>query len=266
MPSLLEVADALILAGEMDEALDALSQHLAENQNDEDARRLRVRLLLSLQRGKDALAELDRLPAPDQRLRAQAYALMGDKVRAIEMREQLLQANADETPEQIELLLRDLYQRGESDKALGMLADLSKTWRWLGWSGDFFALRADYAIAAEHYCSALDMLKEQESNALLEAQKAYLLLKRADVYRRLRQFAEADADYRAAEAIIPTDPMIPFNRGLLIFEQGDGASLRRALPLCRDALDHAPEALREYMRNTLLDEPRYHLLAQALLS
>jgi tetratricopeptide (TPR) repeat protein len=263
MPSPLELAEALILAGEMDDALDALSQHLTENPDDEDARRLRVRLLLSLQRGKDALADLDALPAPDQVLAAQAYALLGDDARAVEAREQLLQAGADENPEQIELLLRDLYQRKEIDKALGRLADLDKTWRWLGWSGDFFVLRADYAIAAEHYCSALDELKQQETNAILETQTAYLLLKRADVYRRLRQFAEADADYRAAEAIIPTDPMIPFNRGLLIFEQG---SLRRALPLCRDALDHAPDALREHMRNTLLDEPRYHLLAQALLS
>lgn len=252
----LELADALILAGELDEALDALNQQLAENTEDEETRRLRARLLLSLRRGSEALADLDALQVPtpqDEALRAQAYALMGDAAR--------LQGMVA-TPENTEYLLHDLYQRGESEQALALLADLDKTWRWLGWSGDFFGLRGDYAIAVEHYCSALDDLKRHESSAIMETQKAYLLLKRADLYRRLRQYAEAEADYRAAEAIIPTEPMIPFNRGLLVFEQG---SLRRALPLCRDALDHAPDALRDHMRHTLLDEPRYHLLAQALL-
>ncbi|MEO8395341.1 MAG: tetratricopeptide repeat protein, partial [Chloroflexota bacterium] len=161
-----------------------------------------------------------------------------------------------------ELLLSALFRRGETKRALELLADLPKSWKWLGWSGDFYALKGDTAIAAEHFCSAIDQLDQAEKNPLTETQKAHLLLKRADAYRRLKRYEEAEADYRAAEAIIPGDPMIPFNRGLLIFEQG---RLRAALPLCRDALDHAPEGLREHMRRVLTTDPRYNTLVQALL-
>lgn len=257
----LELAEALMLAGEMEDALLALSEQLADAPDDAETRRLRARLLISLRRGGEALADLDALSAPtahDHLLRAQAYALAGD---ADGLRNAALAA--PENAEAVELVLRDLFGRGESEAGLALLAGRDKTWRWLGWSGDFAALRGEYAAAVEQYGAALDDLKRQARNAIREMQKAYLLLKRAEIYRKLRRFDEADADYRAAEAIVPNDPMISFNRGLLAFDAG---SLRKALPLCRDALDHAPDALRDAMRQTLLGEPRYEMLAQALLS
>jgi tetratricopeptide (TPR) repeat protein len=261
----LELAGAFIQAGELNDALNALDAHLSVHPHDQEAHRLRASVLTHLPgRARDALSDLDALDVlayDDLVLSLQVRDMIGEPYEAVSIIEQAWLRGGD--PRAADLLLRRLRQQGEIERALELLADLPKSWQWLGWSGDLYALKGDYATAAEHYCSAIDQLDHGEKSALTETVKAHLLLKRADAYRRLRQYDEADADYQAAEAIIPTDPMIPFNRGLLIFEQ---SGLRRALPLCRDALDHAPAALRDHMRDVLRDDPRYHLLAQALLS
>ena len=261
----LELAGAFIQAGELNDALDALDAHLSVHPHDQAAHRLRASVLTHLPgRVRAALSDLDALDAlayDDLVLRLQVLDLIGEPYDDLSLIETVWQEGHDLRA--ADLLLRRLRQRGNPERALKLLADLPKSWQWLGWSGDFYALKGDTAIAAEHYCSAIDQLNQGEKSALSEAVKANLLLKRADAYRRLKQYAEADADYQAAEAIIPTDPIIPFNRGLLIFEQ---SGLRRALPLCRDALDRAPAALRDHMRDVLMDNARYHLLAQALIT
>jgi len=255
----LELADAFLRAGELPDALAALDAHLAGHPDDADARRLRIDVLLHLpDRARDALVALDALPEPSGE----------DRLRRLTALAQLGEADGSEIgavgdPALTEALLARLYSLGAVDPALRLLADLPKTWGWLRWSGDFYALKGDFTVAAEHFCSALEQLDHIEPNPLVAAQKAALLLKRAAAYHRLKQYAAAEADYLAAEAIIPDDPMIPFNRGLVIFEQGN---LRRALPLCRDALDHAPRALRDHMRDVLFGDPRYHMLAQALMA
>jgi tetratricopeptide (TPR) repeat protein len=260
----IELAEAFIQTGELGDALDALCQHLEANPDDADARRLRASVLLHLpDHAREALADLDALTvttADDLLLKAQTFEALGEPEAAFTAIEQAWTAHHD--PRSAELLLRALFRRGETNRALELLADLPKSWKWLGWSGDFYALKGDNAIASEHFCSALDQLDQAEKNALTEMQKATLLLKRAEAYRRLKRYVEAEADYRAAEAIVPSDPMISFNRGLMIFEQGN---LRAALPLCRDALDHAPEGLHDHMRRVLTTDPRYKALVQALM-
>ncbi len=260
----LELAESFIHAGELDDALITLDHHLADEPDDNAARRLRIEVLLRLpNRVQDALAALNDLRTPtadDQLQRAHVLEILGDEEGAFAAIEQAWALRPD--LRNADLLLQFLYRRHDSTRALDILADLPQGWKWLSWSGDFYALRGDHPRAVEDYCLALDQLAQGDKSALSETQRAHLLLKRADAYRRLRRFADADADYRAAEAIIPNDPLIPFNRGLLVYEQGN---LRQALPLCRDALDSAPEALRDLMRNTLMDEPRYRALGQALL-
>lgn len=259
----LERAEAFLRAGELDEALAALDEHLQTHPDDADARRLRIDMLIRLPgRAHEAIEALNALPdhTIDDYV-ARYGALLPLRLPGVD--DLLIQAYGrfSAPPALAELVLDVLRRRGASDQALELLADLPKTPHWLAWSGEFHALNGDYRVAAAHFCSALDALGENK-DPLVQLQRATLLLKRADAYRRLKQYADADADYLAAEAIIPDDPMIAFNRGLLIYEQGN---LRRALPLCRDALDHAPDALRDLMRHTLLDEPRYRTLAQALL-
>lgn len=259
----MERAEAFLRAGELDEALIALDEHLQSHPDDADALRLRIDVLIRLPESIPAALEaLNALPdlTIDDYV-ARYGALLPLCLPGVD--DALIQAywRFPRQPALAELALDVLRRHGASDQALDLLADLPKTPHWLAWSAEFHALKGDYPIAVEHFCSAVDQLGESK-DPLLQLQRATLLLKRADTYRRLKQFAEAEADYLAAELIIPDDPTIPFNRGLLIFEQG---KLRRALPLCRDALDHAPEALREHMRHALLDEPRYRTLAQALL-
>ncbi len=261
MPTPLELAEAFIEAGELPDALEALNHHLDAHPDDQSARRLRIDVLLRLPgHEREALADLKALPELTDEDTIKRFGLLGttDELEAALKRSLC----AGDMLPLADLMLCRLYKVGASDRALALLADLPKTWRLLGWSGDFYALKGEDAVAAEHFCSALDQLG-QVDNALLELQRAALLLKRGAAYHRLRRYAEADADYQSAEAIIPNDPMIPFNRGLLIFEQ---SGLRRALPLCRDALDHASQTMRDHMRDLLMNDARYHVLAQALLS
>ncbi len=257
MPTPLELAGAFIEAGELTDALATLDNHLNAHPDDLDARRLRIDVLIRLPgRADDAFADLKALPELTDEDYVKRVGWIGttDEIEAALKRgENLLLAD---------LLLSRLYKTGESDRALTLLADLPKTWRLLGWSGDFYALQGEDTVASEHFCSALDQLGSVD-NPLMALQRAALLLKRGAAYHRLRRYDEADADYQAAEAIIPDDPMIPFNRGLLIFEQGD---LQRALPLCRNALDHASQTMRDHMRDLLLNDSRYQALAQTLLA
>ncbi|MFN8450131.1 MAG: tetratricopeptide repeat protein [Anaerolineae bacterium] len=259
----MERAEAFLRAGELDEALAALDEQLQAQPDDAAAQRLRIDVLIRLPgRAQDALVALNALPdltGDDYVARYGALLPLG--LPGVD--DAILEGYTrfPGQPALADLTLTILQRRGASDQALALLADLPKTAHWLSWSGTFYALKGDDRVAAEHFCSALDQL-EDVTDPLLKLQRAALLLRRADAYRRLKQYADADADYLAAEAIIPDDPMIPFNRGLLIFEQGN---LRRALPLCRDALDHAPDALRDHMRHVLLDGTRYRTLAQALL-
>lgn len=266
MVVLMERAEAFLRAGELDDALAALDEQLQAYPDDaeaEAAARLRIDVLIRLPgRANEALAELSKLPelTPDDAVaRLGALFLLGVAGAG----DALVQAyrRYPDHPALADLALAVLYARRASDEALALLADLPKTPDWLTWSGKFYALKGDDRVAAEHYCTALDLLGNP-TDPLLKLRRAGVLLLRAAAYHRLKQYADADADYRAAEAIIPDDPLIPFNRGLLVFEQ---SNLRGALPLCRDALDRAPDALRDHMRHALLDEPRYRPLAQALL-
>jgi Flp pilus assembly protein TadD len=88
-----------------------------------------------------------------------------------------------------------------------------------------------------------------------------MLLARADAHRRGGQLEFADADYVTASLLTPTDPLIPFNRGLIAWQRGDQEA---ALTLCRSALENASEPLQETMRRTLVEQPEYESILRAL--
>src|SRR5207237_257505 len=98
-------------------------------------------------RAREALTDLDALAAPstdDLLLRAQTLEALGDSEAAFAAIEQAWSAHHD--LRSAELLLSALFRRGETKRALELLADLPKSWKWLGWSGDFYALKGDMAI------------------------------------------------------------------------------------------------------------------------
>lgn len=262
----LTTAETLILAGELDAALDILDAHLQSAADDLAARRLRADVLRHLpDRARDALAEFDALAeisaltVEEEIHRYHLRAGLGDPNQALARLEAAWTAHGD--LRLAELLLRAFYAQGATARAFALLVDLPKTWRLLEWSGDFYALNGDDRVAAEYYCSAVDQLDEADADPLRAAAKADLLLKRADVYRRMERFADADADYEAANAIMPDDAGIPFQRGLLRFERGE---LAEAVTLIRAALDSAPESLRASLWAALHAEPRYAPLVAAL--
>ncbi len=218
-----ELAEAFLQAGELEDACAALDQLLESQPTDSEARRLRAAVLLRLPgRQRDALRDLDAIREPtsdDYLLRAQICAVLGDDDGAITA---LWQAwNESRELRTADLLLQHLYQRGEFARGLHLLVQLPKTWRWLAWRGDFTVLLGEDAGAIVDYGAALDDLARAEDSALLATQQAYLLLKRAEVNRRLKRWAEADADYQAAGAIIPNDPTIPAFRAQITAEQED---------------------------------------------
>src|SRR5262245_6743475 len=60
----LQMAEAFIQTGELQDALDALNQHLDANPSDDDARRMRAQVLMRLRRPEDlatALSDLQQL-------------------------------------------------------------------------------------------------------------------------------------------------------------------------------------------------------------
>lgn len=209
-PSPLEVAEAFILAGELPDALDLLAAHLQIHPGDQAVLRLRASVAARLpDRARDALADLDALDsltAADHLLRARIFEDLGDSDSALAALEAAYRLDAD--PRTAERLLQVLYKRNDVDRALRLLAGLPESWNWLGWHGDFYALSGDDAAAEAYYCSALDRLAQVEASPLIVPQRAALLLKRAEIYRRLERWSDAEADYAAASAIIPNDATI----------------------------------------------------------
>lgn len=64
----------------------------------------------------------------------------------------------------------------------------------------------------------------------------------------------------------PRDPGVSFLHALLTYRTRGGSqnAFYRALPDCRDALDHADDSVRSALRTATLDDPFYRPLAEAL--
>lgn len=265
----LELVSACVQSGDMDEALRLLDQQLTENPDDDDARRWRVAVLMHLPgeaRQQAALADLDALRTPiadDFWRRSIALQTLGDLGAA----EAVVLAALEQWPDDEQLIERQLYLltlAGKHRRAENLLARLPRTWRWLMWAGELAAESARDAEAIAIYSEALaDLDATLDTSAPFAANiKAQLLLSRAQVQATAGVFAGADADYAAAQAVLPTDPTIRFRRGLLASLQGD---LIQALSLCGDALTAANEAEQAQMEQILRSDPRYAALAMLIL-
>src|SRR5690606_40132974 len=141
----------------------------------------------------------------------------------------------------------DVCSSDLTETALLVVVGLPREWRWLQWEGDALALRGDHLLATARYGLALAQLDDlvTEANARYFAPiQARLLLARAGAYRRAGLLDQADEHYAAAGQLVPDDPSIPFNRGMLAWLRGDEA---QALKLCRDALKSASDNVRSHL-------------------
>lgn len=267
--SLLERVSAYVQAGELDDALQLLNHHLSQNPDDDDARRWRVAVLMhqpgdAAQRA--ALADLDAIqqPIPDDLWRRSiALQTLGD----LDGAKAVVREARSQWPDDEGLIERELYLlalAGNRRAAERLLATLPRTWRWLTWAGELAVESARDMEAIDIYTEALADLKRSldTSDPFAANLKAQLLLSRARVFATVADFAAADADFAAAQAILPNDPMIDFQRGLLASLLGD---LVQALALCGDAFASANEAEQAQMEHILRSDPRYAPLAMLML-
>ncbi|GAB4513644.1 MAG: hypothetical protein OHK0046_14620 [Anaerolineae bacterium] len=275
----LQLAEAFLKAGELHDALDALNQHLSTQPDDHDVLRLRANVLARLpeqaQAALDDLARMPHLTAEDWMLRAQLLERLDDIAGAVAA----LRAGVTAQPDDerlAERLVYTLHKYGEIPSArqfvAEQLAQQPESWRWLQWAGDLAVEAGEDAAAAIHYTTALTVLEArypidtthparvmQESvhseAASLTVLGAYarLRLARAALFMRLGDDAGAEADYAVAMRLIPGDPTIAFNRGLLAARRGD---LAQAVGLCQQGWDGATESVRAVLRADL-DAPRY---------
>jgi tetratricopeptide (TPR) repeat protein len=268
----LTLANAFIQTGELDDALDALNQHLEANPEDDQARRLRVQVLsrkrdlANLENGLDDLAQLGNTTADDYLMHLRllnSHPLLQNFEKLL----QVVEKGHRHYPHDqriTERYLEYLMFLGRWQEAENLIAEQPNNWRWLQWAADLVLVFDAFDHAARYFSDALTALEKdfgQASNDFIANLKAQILLKRADVYQRLQSLSESDADYAAAEQIIPNDPMIPFNRGLIALLQGDSA---RGIALCRSAYTNAPDALRDEMQKALAEDKRYAPIAAAL--
>jgi tetratricopeptide (TPR) repeat protein len=258
----MQLAESFIKTGELTDALDALNQQLEEQPHDDEARRLRIDVLLRLAEVdylQSALADINTLAeitAADYQRESVLYERLGDTAKAIEsMHKAHKLAPADERLS--ERLLNLLMAQKHYAAALELVREQEKSWRWLQYEGDVLVLMGDDTLATARYGLVLAQLETFEGVMradYLQGIKARVLLVRAHAYRRLQQIENAREHYQAAQLLLLKDPTISFNLGLLDALSGD---IDSAVTQCRAALTNAPQILQDEMRESLRKDAIY---------
>lgn len=261
----MQLADAFIKAGELQDALDALNDQLTDHPDDDTARHLRAQVLLRLGTPPQLQAALDDLNAmqqPDHYMQSVIYERLGDPAAALQAAVTAHDTLTDEREKSRALERRlDLMRKsGQLDAALALALEHD----WVQWAADAAADLHDDARAITYYQQALERVErlfDIMTDAIAANIRARVLLKRGGAYHRLGKLDAADADYAAAAETIPDDPMIAFNRGLIAAEQGDPTTAQTHV---QGALADAPPALRDIMAVELRSKPEYDKLLTLL--
>ncbi len=273
----MQLADAFIKAGELEDALDALDTALENDPTDESAHRLRAGVLARLP-GDDhrarALDDLRALSAPDADdalLESRLAQENGDLNAAIAAVENAL-TRYPVDPRLTERLLGLLRVSGDTSRANAVLSTLpDDDWRWRAWAGDIAADNRNYAAAITAYTAAIDLiaakypLPTSTASVVLDAgvsdaaaltvagSVARLVLSRAHMYRQSGNLSAAGDEYAQAAIMLPDDPAIPFYQGIITALNGDTDA---AVNLCRAALDAASTVVADHLRDELASDAR----------
>lgn len=265
----MELAYAFIKTGELEDALDALNQQLEQQSQDIEARRLRMRVLLRLGEQdhlQQALADWQALPQPttaDYIDLSVIHERRSDLSAAIEAA-QMAHTEAPNNERIAERLLDLLVKDERHTEALALVRQQERVWRWLEREGDILAAMGNDTLATARYGLVLAQL-EQFADTMrpdyLKALQARVLLARAHAYRRLEQIETARTLYQAAQHILPDDPAIGFNLGVLAAIEGQHTE---ALTMCQAALQQGSPQLQDEMRRSLDGDMALMWLAKAL--
>lgn len=251
----MQLAEAFIRTGELEDALDALNQQLDADPHDNTARRLRAQVIARMpgeENLRAALADLDQLtdltPA-DALFRVVTLERLGDTAAAVTAAARAHAGFPDDRALAERLFYLVLHHK---DYAAGrtLLEKMPQTWNWLHKAGDLAATDGRSGEAPGYYTAALADLDARfaPGDDFGQGIRAMILAARARVFATLGQLAQADSDYGAAMALIPDDPLLPFWRGFVAADQGD---LLRAGDLLRVAFALASDSIKTQMRTAL---------------
>ena len=261
--SALELANAFIKAGELDDALDALNDHLDSQPDSFDEKRLRIEILMRLDGDENLLTALNALASLHDKT-AEDYILQSVVLERLSRPEELLDVlmtGYQKFPERERLIERYVYvlqSQSKFSEAKSVIENVlefhPQSWRWLQWAGDICTELGDYETALKYYDMAIDVIRSTftDISGSITGIYARLLLARADVLAKLNLVERADHDYLEAEKLIPDDPMIPFRRGILYVERDTD----KAVELCHQAYDAASPFFREEMTKILKNYPQ----------
>ncbi len=265
----MQLADAFIQTGELPDALDALNQHLQETPDDADALRLRIAVRLRLGDEEHLLAALVDAEAIPQKSADdyQQISVIQQRLGNLGAAEDAMRAALGLAPGDLRLTERlvDLLQRqGELHAALEEVREQERSWKWLEREADLLAQQGNHMMATARYGLALAQLSEYEGQMrpdYLQALQARMLLARAESYRHVGQYDVSRKHYEEAQKLLPEDPAITFNLGILTALSGEFAA---GVAQCREALASAPDTMREEMLTSLKKESALQSLENAL--
>jgi tetratricopeptide (TPR) repeat protein len=206
----IQIAEACLQAGELNQALEVLDSHLQAHGADDEARRLRAEIRLrgagpeSIRAALSDLDALGTLTAGDWLTRSVAAERLGDLDGAVEAVEQAraLQPGDDHLAERLVTLL---IGAGRLAEARAVLTGLPRRWSWLRLAGDVEAAAGNPYEGIRRYAEALQHFDTHHPapNPFMQALYAEIIARRAALYARVGIAEAADLDYALLEEIAP---------------------------------------------------------------
>lgn len=268
----LERAEAHLRAGELEDALAALTEVVEAFPMDDGIRRMRAAILSRMEGDDNKLAALDDLKAiasptvVDYLLQSTLYQQLSDPDAAVEAMQKARQlAPDDESIAQRHAYLLMSLRRFHDARIL--IDSMPRTWLWWMMSGDLATDHGDEDLAIRDYTAALDDLNrvmrgDGAHKVFYSSFAAGILANRGALYAGQEFYTQADKDFAAAYAI-NRDPSLLFNRGLLAFDQGD---VTEAVALCGQALAESTSEMQRRLESILHMNLRYSPLISLLLT
>ncbi|MGB1289250.1 MAG: tetratricopeptide repeat protein, partial [Aggregatilineales bacterium] len=267
----MELAEAFIQTGELDDALEALAEQIDTEPKDFDARRLRASVLLRLPTDENiaqGIADMDVIPVKkrtghDYWLRSLLFEKQGNIAGA------LVEAQLAELPDArgdrlTERIIEMWIAMKNYEGALDVIAQQPRNRIWREREADIYVLMGDDIKAMKAYNFVLAEMVEDfdlEHNGHHRARYARVLMAHAAVCQRIGDIYTARDTYAEASAYID-DPVLDFNRGLLAATMGE---MDKATELCSKGFNAASERVRAEMREDLVHE-KYTTLRRRLFA
>lgn len=266
----LELAEAFIKTGEIDDAREALDAHLDENPDDQDVMRMRAEVLMRFndaQVWQLALTDFEHiheLTAPD----ILRYSVLLEKLAQSEQAKVVLRQGVERFPDDVRLLERYIHflqQCGDYAEALQILAQQSPNWRWSQWQADILREQGNYAEAVSTYSETLAQLEAHITGMdrhWAESLQARLLLARVHCALQLGDDKSAEADVKVVKSLVSDEPMLDFYQGLIHHKRGKHQD---ALMTIQNAFAQASDAIKAQMWQELsAHDTLYQQVKQAI--